>query len=133
MPHTTLLPFEFTYTRMIPRVPIRFFHQNGTIQDLSLEKFDSGSTNVVISRTKASELGLVLNRGPNSHTASGTIPSQTTTANFRLGTEDGYVEYTNIPIGVIDGEILIGIHPIWENYIVTINAHGKKINLIPRI
>lgn len=135
MPHTTLLDFEFTYARMIPRVPIRFFHRNGTIQDLSYEKFDSGSTHIVIPRTKAVELGLQLLEASTSYTAVDRVASGTAIVNFRLGNEERYVEYVNIPIGVIDGphaQILIGIRPIWEDYIVTINAHERRIIMEPR-
>lgn len=136
MPHSTLLDFEFTYTRMIPRVPIRFFHRNGTPQALSNEKFDCGSTHIVISRTKAEELDLQLsNTTVDSYTAAGAVSAFGSTINFNLGTADRHVEYTNIPIVVIDradAQTLIGISPIWEDYIITLNAHEKIITMEPR-
>jgi hypothetical protein len=135
MPHTTLKPFEFTYNRIIPRVSIGFFNRNGTFQGFHYEKFDTGATNIFIPRHKALEWDLRIIGTISGNTATNETNYDLSHINFRLGTEDDYVGYTNIPVCILDGsnaQILIGIRPIWQDYIVTINAHTRTVNLEPR-
>lgn len=134
MPHSTLLRFELTYEGMFPLVSVQFFNGDRTTPYNHI-KLDSGSNMIVIPKTIADQLQLVQTPIADTQTGGGPVRTYRANVNFRLGSNDRYVEYTDIEINILDrvgAPTVIGIRPVWENYIVTINAHEKRIIMEPR-
>jgi len=138
MPHSTLLKFIFTYDNCfgVPLVPITFFNKDGVpTQLLNNAILDSGAHEITIPMALADMLGLELRPRSNPvHTAGGLIEAYTATISFKLGRGGRFVHYANVDICVIKQcpAVLIGIHPIFEDYTVTIMAHKRKCILEPR-
>ncbi|MCX6665144.1 MAG: aspartyl protease family protein [Euryarchaeota archaeon] len=140
MPRTTpLLKFSFNYSDFeckIPVVPVRFIREDGTSSALIYAVLDSGAEGIVLREDLAQWLKLkltpkqtpALTAGGQKQCLTGTVPV------FILGRGGREIRYENIEVIVIEGNpaILIGINPIFEDYIVTINSHAKKFLLDPR-
>jgi len=96
---------------------------------------DSGSAEIAIPLSLATELGLSLTLLPDpGQTAGGEVEAFATTANFHLGRSGVFLDYSNVDICAIDSEtrILVGIHPVFEDFIVSIDGKIKKFTLEPR-
>ncbi len=138
MAHSNLLKFNFTYDDCfgVPLIPITFFNKDGIqTQLLNNAILDSGAYEITIPKALADMLGLELKPRSNPvHTAGGQIQAYTATIDFTLGRGGRFVRYTNVDICVMKQcpAVLIGIHPIFEDYTVTIMAHQKKCILEPR-
>jgi len=138
MPHSTLLKFNFTYDERfgVPLIPVTFFNKDGArTQLLNNAILDSGAYEITIPRALADMLGLELRPRSNLvHTAGGLIEACTATIDFTLGRGGRFVQYNDVDICVMKQcpAVLIGIHPIFEDYTVTIMAHKKKCILDPR-
>lgn len=140
MPRTTpLLKFSFSYDTFncsIPIIPVRFIRADGTSSALIHAVLDSGAEGIVIREDLAQWLQLkltvkhapALTAGGQKECLTGTVPA------FILGRGGQEVRYENIEVRVIQGNpaFLIGIHPVFEEYLVTIDAHQKKFMLEPR-
>ena len=138
MSHAPLLKFNFTYDNRfgVPLIPITFFHKDGVrAQLLNNAILDSGAYEITIPKALADMLGLELRPRSNPvHTAGGLIEARTATIDFTLGRGGRFVQYTNVDICVMKQcpAVLIGIHPIFEDYTVTIMAHQRKCILEPK-
>lgn len=138
MSHSALLKFNFTYDDRfgVPLIPITFFKKDGTkTQLLNNAILDSGAYEITIPKALADMLGLELRPRSNPvHTAGGLIEAYTATIDFTLGRGGRFVEYNDVGICVMKQcpAVLIGIHPIFQDYDVTIMAHQRKCILTPR-
>ena len=138
MQHSTLLKFNFAYDDRfgVPLIPITFFNEDGVrTQLLNNAILDSGAYEITIPKALADILGLELRPRSNPvHTAGGLIDAFTATINFTLGRGGRFVHYTNVDICVMKQcpAVLVGIHPVFEDYDVTIMAHQRKCILEPR-
>jgi len=138
MPHSTLLKFIFTYDDQfgVPLIPITFFRKDGTkTQLLNNAILDSGANEITIPKDLADMLGLELHPRINPvQTAGGLTEAYTTTLDFILGRGGRFVQYTNVDICVMDHcpAVLIGIHPIFKDYTITIKAYQHKCILEPK-
>jgi predicted aspartyl protease len=138
MPHSTLLKFNFTYDNRfgVPLIPITFFSKDCVrTQLLNNAILDSGAYEITMPKALADMLGLKLRQKSNPvHTAGGLIEAYTATIDFTLGRGGRFVHYTNVDICVMKQcpAVLIGIHPVFEDYTVTIMAHQQKCVLEPR-
>jgi hypothetical protein len=138
MPHSPLLPFNFTYNDCfgVPLIPITFLHKDGTrAQLLNNAILDSGANQITIPKALADMLGLKLQpRARPAQTAAGESQAFTATVNFNLGRGGRDVKYTDIEICVMEKcpAILIGIRPIFEDHKVTIMAYKKTCALEPK-
>ena len=140
MPRTTpLLKFSFDYSEFncrIPVVPVRFIRGDGKSSAIIYAVLDSGAEEIVIREDLARWLNLklipkqapALTAGGQKQCLTGTVTA------FVLGRGGREIRHENIEVSVIEGNpaILIGIHPVFEDYIVTIDAHNKKFMLDPR-
>jgi hypothetical protein len=138
MSHSTLLKFNFIYDDCfgVPLIPITFYNKEGSrTQLLNNAILDSGAYEITIPKTLADLLGLELRPRSNPvHTAGGLIEACTAKIDFDLGRGGRFVHYTNVDICVMKQcpAVLIGIHPIFEDYSVTIMSHQRKCILEPR-
>jgi len=138
MIHSILLKFNFTYDDRfgVPLIPITFFNKGGVrTQLLNNAILDSGAYEITIPKALADMLELELRPRSNLvHTAGGLIEAYTATISLKLGRGGRFVHYAKVDICVIKQcpAVLIGIHPIFEDYNVTILAHERKSVLDPR-
>lgn len=149
MPHTTpLLRFEFNWRRFplpstVPLIPIRFIYKDSSGQQkntpLIYAVLDSGADAVTIPKDMADNWNLTLQQLPPNigvNTASGKIPAFISKIDFLVGQAAARtVKYEDVEICVIQGcpAILVGIHPVFEDYDVTIKAEERRYVLEPRI
>lgn len=137
MAHSRLLKFTFTYDEqyLVPLIPIRFIDNDGNPIPTFNAILDSGADEVTIPKELADELQLELSPRPDLiHTAGGEMQAFTAIVNFNIGRGGREVEYTDINICVIDKDmpVLVGIEPVFKDYMVTIMAYENKIILEPR-
>jgi len=138
MPHSPLLKFNFSYDDRfgVPLIPITFFHKDGIrTQLLNNAILDSGAYEITIPKALAEMLGLELRPRSNPvHTAGGQIEACSATINFTLGRGGRVVQYSNVDICVMEQcpAVLVGIHPIFIDYTVTIMAHQRRCILEPK-
>ena len=138
MTNSNLLKFSFSYDDLsgVPLVPINFFYKDGTpTQPFNNAILDSGASEITIPKVLADLLGLELKpRDHPAQTAGGEVEAYTAKTDFNLGRGGRIVKYNDIEICVMENcpAILIGIHPIFIDYIVTIMAFKKKCFLEPK-
>ena len=134
-----LKDFTFKYDSLgckTPQIPIRFESSDGRSTSIINAILDSGSDCIVIRHDLANWLGITLNpcpvqvctAGGKQNSFSGIIPK------FILGRGGREVIWTNVEIRVIENNpaFLIGIDPVFEAYLVTIDASKKKVTLTPK-
>ena len=134
-----LLKFTFRYDAFgckTPRIPVRFEKADGTSTAIINAIFDSGSDEIVIREDLANWLNVSLTKNPEpvftaggaQQSFSGIVPK------FILGRGGREVVYEDVEVRIISGNpaFLIGITPIFEDYIVTIDAKNKKFALEPK-
>ena len=138
MSHTRLLKFSFAYDEQfgIPLVPINFFYKDGTpTQPFNNAILDSGASEITIPKNLADLLELELKpRAQPAQTAGGEVIAFTATTDFNLGRGGRVVKYNNINICIMENcpAILVGIHPVFEDYKVIIMAYKRKCILEPK-
>lgn len=137
MPHASsqLIKFTFSYKNSYaPMIPIRFIGENNQRTPIFNAILDSGADEITIPRRLADYLGQTLT--PKQHpinTAGGTKDAFTTKTHFFIGRGGREVEYEDISTCVVntDMPVLVGIYPVFEDYIITINASKNKFSMIP--
>lgn len=136
---TPIKEFTFRYDTVgckTPLIPVRFEHNDGRSTSLISAILDSGSDCIVIRKDLANWLGIALTPVTNPvFTAGGERPSFSgIVKKFILGRGGREVIWEDVEIRVIEDNpaFLIGITPVWEEYIVHIDAHNKKFALEPR-
>ena len=83
----------------------------------------------------ANELKLKLTKKKNKgQSAGGKVDVYKAKTNFNIGRSKVLVNFTDIEISVLNDleSILIGISPVFEEYIVEIDGYNKKFKLTPR-
>lgn len=127
--------FVFNYKKYecnVPRVPIRFVGTDGKSTPPIEAVLDSGADQVTIPKDFADILKLSLKpRKDEIITANGPCHAFSSKAHFFLGRGGREVEYNDEEICVMENcpAILVGICPIFEDYIVRIDAASKKFTL----
>jgi len=128
---------NYRFTEACPTIPINFLYKDGTSTQIFNDAIlDSGSAGVAIPLSLAAELELELTLLPDpAQTAGGEVDAFATTADFNIGRAGVFVNYTDVDICALDTEtrVLIGMHPVFEDFLVTIDGHNKKFTLEPRV
>jgi predicted aspartyl protease len=140
MPRTSPpLKFVFDYKRFhcrIPIIPVRFIRNDNVSTQIINAVLDSGADAITIPKDLAVWLQLKLEpRDTPAMTAAGTIKAyKAIVPGFVLGQGGREVNYKNIEVCVMENcpYILVGISPVFEDYIVIINAYQNKFTLEPR-
>lgn len=141
MPRTSpLLKFVFDYKRFqcrIPIVPVRFTRADNVSTPIINAVLDSGADTITIPRDLADWLKLKLEpRDTPAMTAAGTIKSyRAIVSKFILGQGGREVKYKEVEVCVMENcpYVLVGISPVFEEYIVIINAFQNKFTLEPEL
>ena len=145
MPHTTpLIRFGFNWSRfplpsIVPRIPIKFIYHDNSGQEkttpLIYAVLDSGADAVTMPLKLANRWNLQLQplNVPVS-TASGPTQAYKSKIDFIIGQAVRTVKYEDVDMCVLPGcpDILVGIHPIFEDYDVNIKATDTRYVLSPR-
>lgn len=121
--------FVFDYFKY-PVVPVKFYHKDKETPFIDA-LLDSGGDFIVIPMPISNYLGQKLQSAGDVDTAGGTTSLYKATLNMMLGTKDKNVIYNNIQIHVSarnDIPVLLGRHPIFEDYEITFKH--KKNQLI---
>jgi predicted aspartyl protease len=133
---TNLRKLSYHYTSICPQIPVNFFDSEGNpTQTFNDAILDSGAATFAIPKWLANELNLHLKKRPQKgKSAGGEVDVYTTKANFNIGRSGIFVNYSNVEISVLEtlDSILIGMVPVFEDFIVTIDGKKKKILLEPR-
>ena len=126
----------YQITDECPTVPINFFYKDGTPTPIYNDAvLDSGAYGVAIPLSLAVELDLDMTMLEQpGQTAGGPVDSWMTSADFKIGRAGVYVEYKDVDICVLDWEtrILVGMNPVFKDFIVTIDGRDKKVLLVPK-
>jgi len=123
------LKFVFDYYRY-PVVPVKFYYKNKETPFIDA-LLDSGGDFIVIPMPIANYLGLKLKKAGDVDTAGGTTSLFKATLSMVIGDKDNNTIYNNIQIHVSnrnDIPVLLGRHPIFEDYEITFKH--KKNQLI---
>ena len=145
MPRTSpLIRFGFNWSRfpfpsIVPRIPIKFTYTENN-QEKTTPLFyailDSGAEAITIPQRLAESWHLTLTELPDpANTAGGQVRAYKSKIDFSIGQVTARtVKYENIEIYVLPGcpDILVGIHPIFEDYDVNIKASDTRYVLEPR-
>ncbi len=135
---TLITKRKLTYriTDECPTVPISFFYKDGSLtQTYNDAVLDSGAYGIAIPLSMAAELELEMTMLEKpGQTAGGPVDTWMTSADFRIGRGGVYVEYKDVDICVLDWEtrILVGMNPVFKDFIVTIDGRDKKVSLVPK-
>jgi hypothetical protein len=131
---------RFPFKSIVPRIPVKFFY---TVQGNNKETpiifaiLDSGCDIVTIPHEIAVSWGLELKDIPiRANTASGEAKIYSSKIDFSIGqVSNRTVKYENVDICVIEGgtEILMGIHPIFKDFDISIKASETRYVLEPRV
>ena len=127
---------NYRITDECPTVPITFFYKDGTpTQTFNDAVLDSGAYGVAIPLSLAAVLELEMTMLPQpGQTAGGPVDSWMASADFRIGRGGVYIDYKDVDICILDWEtrILVGMNPVFKDFIVTIDARDKKVSLVPK-
>jgi hypothetical protein len=120
--------FIYDYIKY-PVLPVRFYcgEKSTPVIDALL---DSGGDFIVIPMPVARYLGLELKKAGDVDTAGGTTSLFKATLNMNVGKDDRMALYENIQIHVSERDdipILIGRHPIFEDYEITFNKKNNQL------
>ncbi len=124
--------FYFDYFRY-PVIPVKFYF-DGKETPIIDALLDSGGDFIVIPLPVAKYLELKLKRAGSVDTAGGVTHLYKTTVNMTIGKKDQTYTYCNIVIHVSernDIPILLGRHPIFEDYEITFKKQINQLILKP--
>ena len=124
--------FIFEYFRY-PIVPVKFYYK-GKKTPLIDALLDSGGDFIVIPLPIARFLDLKLKKAGSVDTAGGEACLYKTTLNMIIGKKNKTSTYNNIQIHVSarnDIPVLLGRHPIFEDYEITFKKQKNKLILNP--
>jgi len=138
MQHSELYRLEYSFLDKIPLIPVRLSgtdnHGKKILTQPLRGVLDSGASDFTISKAMAEFLHLKLKKIGEGDTAGNKVDLFHTKGDFVIGLGKESIFYENVKISVLDSDtpILLGIDPIWYNFVVTIDAHAGKIILEPR-
>ncbi len=124
------LEFIFDYQKY-PVVPVKFIH-NETETPFIDALLDSGGDFIVIPMPIAKYLKLKLRKAGDVDTAGGTTSLFKSNLNMIMGNNEKSYTYKNIQIHVSDRDdipVLIGRHPIFEDYEIVFKKHKDQLIL----
>ena len=124
------LEFIFEYQKY-PVVPVKFYY-NETETPFIDALLDSGGDFIVIPMPIAKYLGLKLKKAGSVDTAGGETSLFKATLSMIIGKKEKNTSYTNIQIHVSgrnDIPVLIGRHPIFEDYTITFDKKNNQLIL----
>ena len=126
------LEFTFEYYKY-PVVPVKFTHNDVDTPFIDA-LLDSGGDFIVIPMPIARYLKLDLKRAGSVDTAGGTTSLFKANLNMTIGNNENFVIYNNIEIHVSDRDdipVLLGRHPIFEDYEITFKKQKNQLLLRP--
>lgn len=124
--------FIFDYFRY-PVIPIKFYYKNKETPVIDA-LLDSGGDFIVIPMPIAKYLGLKLKKAGSVDTAGGTTSLFKATLSMVIGKKEETVTYNNIQIHVSgrnDIPVLLGRHPIFEDFEITFKNQKNQLILNP--
>lgn len=124
------LKFVFDYFRY-PVIPVKFYYKNKETPFIDA-LLDSGGDFIVIPMPIANYLGLKLKKAGDVDTAGGTTSLFKATLSMIIGDKDSNAIYNNIQIHVSarnDIPVLLGRHPIFEDYEITFQHEKNQLIL----
>ena len=124
------LEFIFEYQKY-PVVPVKFYY-NETETPFIDALLDSGGDFIVIPMPIARYLKLKLKKAGEVDTAGGTTSLFKANLSMIIGSAEKSVTYNNIEIHVSDRDdipVLLGRHPIFEDYEITFKKHKNQLVL----
>jgi predicted aspartyl protease len=124
--------FVFEYHRY-PIVPIKFYYEEKKTPAIDA-LLDSGGDFIVIPIPIAKYLGLKLKKAGSVDTAGGATTLFKTTLSMIIGNKNKSTTYHNIQIHVSgrnDIPVLLGRHPIFEDYDITFKKQKNQLILNP--
>lgn len=124
------LEFIFEYQNY-PVVPVKFYY-NETETPFIDALLDSGGDFIVIPMPIARYLKLKLKKAGDVDTAGGTTSLFKANLSMVIGSNEKSVTYNNIQIHVSDRDdipVLLGRHPIFEDYEITFKKHKDQLVL----
>ena len=122
--------FIFDYVRY-PVVPVKFYNEEKETPFIDA-LLDSGGDFIVIPMPISNYLGLKLKKAGDVDTAGGTTLLFKATLSMIIGKREETVTYNNIQIHVSarnDIPVLLGRHPIFEDYEITFKKQKNKLML----
>lgn len=122
----------FDYYRY-PIVPVKFYYKDKKTPIIDA-LLDSGGDFIVIPLPIARYLGLKLKKAGSVDTAGGTASLFKAKLSMIIDKKDRTVTYTNIQIHVSardDIPVLLGRHPIFEDYEIIFKKHKNQLILKP--
>jgi len=124
------LNFVFDYFRY-PVVPVKFYYKNRETPVIDA-LLDSGGDFIVIPMPIARYLGLKLKKAGSVDTAGGETVLFKATLSMVIGKKEETATYNNIQIHVSgrnDIPVLLGRHPIFEDYEITFKKQKNQLIL----
>ena len=132
------MKFVFNYDKYncrIPIIPVRFIRSDNESTPIFHAVLDSGADTLTIPKDLAEWLGVKLQpKATPTVTASGSAKAYTGIAPlFILGQGGREVKYQDVEICAMENcpYILVGVSPVFEDYLITINARERKFTLEP--
>ena len=122
--------FIFKYFRY-PVVPVKFYYKEQETPFIDA-LLDSGGDFIVIPKPIAKYLGLKLKKAGDVDTAGGTTSLFKATLSMVMGSKQRNAVYKNIQIHVSgrnDIPVLLGRHPIFEDYEITFKKQKNQLIL----
>ena len=116
-----------------PLIPIRFFYNERETPFIDA-LLDSGGDFIVIPMPIARYLGLKLAKAGRVDTAGGAASLYKATVTMEISAKENKVSYKDIEIHVStrnDIPVLLGRHPIFEDYEITFKKQKNQLVLIP--
>lgn len=126
--------FTFTYHKY-PILPVKFYF-NGRETPIIDALLDSGGDFIVIPMPIAAYLGLKLKKAGDVDTAGGTASLYKSCLDMGIGGKSKIALYENIEICVSDRDdlpVLLGRHPIFEDFEIIFNKNENQLILKPNI
>ena len=120
--------FVFDYFRY-PVIPVKFYYKDRETPIIDA-LLDSGGDFIVIPMPIAKYLGLKLKKAGSVDTAGGATSLFKATLSMIIGKKEKNTSYTNIQIHVSgrnDIPVLIGRHPIFEDYMITFDKENSQL------
>lgn len=124
--------FIFDYFKY-PVIPVKFYYKNKETPVIDA-LLDSGGDFIVIPMPIAKYLGLKLKKAGSVDTAGGTTSLFKATLSMVIGKKEETVTYNNIQIHVSgrnDIPVLLGRHPIFEDFEITFRNQKSQLILSP--
>ena len=124
------LVLKFDYFRY-PVIPVKFYYKEKETPIIDA-LLDSGGDFIVIPMTIARYLGLKLKKAGSVDTAGGTTVLFKATLSMTIGKKQDTATYQNIQIHVSarnDIPVLLGRHPIFEDYEITFKKQVNQLLL----